>query len=63
MKRLIALLVVVALLMATGVSLLADPIHVGGGPRSASSPIHVGGGPRLPSGPIHVGGGPNVLGD
>jgi len=47
MKRLIALLVVVALLVATGVSLLADPIHIGGGPRTASSPIHIGGGPNV----------------
>jgi len=37
MKRLIALLVIVALVVAVGVSLLADPIHVGGGPRILGS--------------------------
>ena len=47
MKRLIALLVILALVMTVGVSLLADPIHVGGGPRTISSPIHVGGGPNI----------------
>jgi len=61
MKRLIALLVILALVMTVGVSLLADPIHVGGGPRTISSPIHVGGGPRILSSPIHVGGGPNIF--
>ena len=47
MKRLFVLIAVLALLVAGTVSVLADPIHVGGGSFTASatfSPIHVGGG-------------------
>jgi hypothetical protein len=58
MKRLVVVGMVVALLLAMAVSVFADPIHVGGGPRVNSTPIHVGGGPRVSSSPIHVGGGP-----
>jgi hypothetical protein len=58
MKRLVVVGMVVALLLGVAVSVLADPIHVGGGPRLLGSPIHVGGGPQLMSAPIHVGGGP-----
>lgn len=65
MKRLarvaLLLVIVVSLFVAiAAVTVSADPIHVGGGPRlTSSSPIHVGGGPRLTtsSSPIHVGGG------
>ncbi len=58
MKRLVVVGMVVALLLAMAVSVFADPIHVGGGPKLMSTPIHVGGGPMLMSTPIHVGGGP-----
>ena len=46
MKRLITLIAVLALLIIGTVSVLADPIHVGGGTLTAAtlSPIHVGGG-------------------
>jgi hypothetical protein len=46
MKRLGIVGVIVALLVAVAMSAFANPIHVGGGPRSNSDPIHVGGGPR-----------------
>lgn len=58
MKRLVVVGMVVALLLGVAVSVFADPIHVGGGPKLTSTPIHVGGGPRLLGSPIHVGGGP-----
>ena len=58
MKRLVVVGMVVALLLAVAVSVFADPIHVGGGPKGTSTPIHVGGGPRVLGSPIHVGGGP-----
>ena len=45
MKRLVVVGMVVALLLAVAASVLADPIHVGGGPTLMSAPIHVGGGP------------------
>ena len=65
MKRLARKLLLVAMVISlfiaiAAVTVSADPIHVGGGPRlTSSSPIHVGGGPRLitSSSPIHVGGG------
>ena len=46
MKRLFVLIAVLALLITGTVSVLADPIHVGGGQFTTSvlSPIHVGGG-------------------
>ena len=46
MKRLFVLIAVLAILVTGAVSVLADPIHVGGGTLTAStlSPIHVGGG-------------------
>ena len=60
-KLLLLVVMVVSLFVAiAAVTVSADPIHVGGGPRlTSSSPIHVGGGPRLrsSSNPIHVGGG------
>jgi len=58
MKRFVVVGMVVALLLSVAVSVFADPIHVGGGPKLTSTPIHVGGGPRAMSTPIHVGGGP-----
>jgi hypothetical protein len=58
MKRLVVAGMVVAVLLGVAVSVLADPIHVGGGPKLTSTPIHVGGGPKLLGSPIHVGGGP-----
>jgi len=61
MKRLVVVGMVVALLLAMAVSVFADPIHVGGGPKATSSPIHVGGGPMVSSSPIHVGGGPQQM--
>ncbi|HDL86118.1 MAG TPA: hypothetical protein ENH11_07330 [Candidatus Acetothermia bacterium] len=60
-KTLLLIVMVVSLFVAiAAVTVSANPIHVGGGPRlTSSSPIHVGGGPRLTtdSSPIHVGGG------
>lgn len=63
-RTLLLITMVVSLFVAiAAVTVAADPIHVGGGPRlttsSSSGPIHVGGGPRLvtSSSPIHVGGG------
>ena len=60
-RTLLLVVVVVSLFVSiAAVTVSADPIHVGGGPRlTLSSPIHVGGGPRLTSSssPIHVGGG------
>jgi hypothetical protein len=46
MKRIVVLIAVLALLVSGAVSVLADPIHVGGGQFTSStlSPIHVGGG-------------------
>ena len=46
MKRLIIVIAVLALLVAGTVSVLADPINVGGGTltQSTFAPIHVGGG-------------------
>ena len=58
MKRLVVVGMVVAFLLGVAVSVFADPIHVGGGPKLTSTPIHVGGGPQVTSTPIHVGGGP-----
>jgi hypothetical protein len=60
MKRFLVAGAVGLLLLATAVSVFADPIHVGGGPKATSSPIHVGGGPHLLGSPIHVGGGPSL---
>ena len=71
MKRIFVLIAVVALLVAGTVSVLADPIHIGGGTLSAAtlSPIHIVGGtltavakePVEPEmvllSPIHIGGG------
>jgi hypothetical protein len=57
-KRFVVVGMVVALFLGVAVSVFADPIHVGGGPKLTSTPIHVGGGPRVMSTPIHVGGGP-----
>lgn len=45
MKRFVVVGMVVALLLGVAVSVFADPIHVGGGPKLTSTPIHVGGGP------------------
>lgn len=60
-KALVLLVIVVSLFVAiAAVTVSADPVHVGGGPRlTSSSPVHVGGGPRLvtSSSPVHVGGG------
>jgi len=60
-KALVLLVMVVSLFVAiAAVTVSADPVHVGGGPRlTSSSPVHVGGGPRLvtSSSPVHVGGG------
>lgn len=59
-KTLLLVVMVVSLFIAiAAVTVSADPIHVGGGPKlTSSSPIHVGGGPKLTSSsPIHVGGG------
>ena len=60
-KALLLMAMIVSLFIATvAVTVSADPIHVGGGPKLASSSlIHVGGGPKLTSSfsPIHVGGG------
>ncbi|MEA3238977.1 MAG: hypothetical protein U9Q94_04250 [Candidatus Bipolaricaulota bacterium] len=60
-KALVLLVIVVSLFVAiAAVTVSADPVHVGGGPRLiSSSPVHVGGGPRLvtSSSPVHVGGG------
>ncbi len=46
MKRLFVLIAVLVLLVAGTVSVLADPIHIGGGTLTATtlSPIHIGGG-------------------
>ncbi|MDD4903652.1 MAG: hypothetical protein PHV11_02825 [Candidatus Bipolaricaulis sp.] len=60
MKRWVIVGIIVALFLTVAVGASADPIHVGGGPKSLSSPIHVGGGPKLLSSPIHVGGGPTI---
>ncbi|MDD5265392.1 MAG: hypothetical protein PHU43_11235 [Candidatus Bipolaricaulis sp.] len=60
MKRWVIVGVIVALFLTVTVSVFADPIHVGGGPKTLSSPLHVGGGPKLMSSPIHVGGGPLI---
>ncbi len=60
-KTLLLVVMVVSLFVAiAAVTVSADPVHVGGGPRlTSSSPVHVGGGPRLTSSftPTHVGGG------
>jgi hypothetical protein len=61
MKRFVVVGMVVAVLLAMAVSVFADPIHVGGGPKLTSTPIHVGGGPKLLGSPIHVGGGPQLM--
>lgn len=58
MKRLLVVGAVVLFLLAMTVSVFADPIHVGGGPRANSVRILIGGGPSLFCDPIHVGGGP-----
>jgi len=68
MKRWLVVVVLVAVASSVAsVGALADPIHVGGGPRMLSSQIHVGGGPVVLSAvpfpswlnlPNHVGGGP-----
>jgi len=46
MKRILVLIAVLALLVAGTVSVLADPVHIGGGTLTAAtlSPIHIGGG-------------------
>jgi len=60
-RTLLLVVMVVSLFVAiAAVTVSADPVHVGGGPRlTSSSPVHVGGGPRLTSSssPVHVGGG------
>jgi len=60
-RTLLLVVMVVSLFIAiAAVTVSADPVHVGGGPRlTSSSPVHVGGGPRLTSSssPVHVGGG------
>jgi hypothetical protein len=46
MKRIFVLIAVLTLLVAGTVSVLADPVHIGGGTLTAAtlSPIHIGGG-------------------
>ena len=46
MKRIFVLIAILALLTTGVVSVLADPIHIGGGTLTGSSfsPIHIGGG-------------------
>ena len=58
-KTLLLVVMVVSLFVAiAAVTVSADPVHVGGGPRlTSSSPVHVGGGLTTLSTPVHVGGG------